>query len=90
MQSELMAAVQDELADLASGHRIALAGPGATAALAQRTGGRLITASPTDGAIEVAASAAAIRGGEWSSLAEPASDVNVAGGGRLARDLSGH
>ena len=87
MQSDLMAAVQDELADLGSGHRVALAGHGATAALARRTGGRLISASPTDGAIEVAAGAAGI-GGEWSSLA--ASDVNAAGGDRLARDRSGH
>lgn len=61
MRPRLVTAVQDEIAALAARHRVALAGPGATAATADRTGASLVTASPIDGARAVAASIAAER-----------------------------
>ncbi len=53
MQPELLDPARDELISLAKLHRVAIAGPGATTALAQDTGTWLIEGSPVDGATAV-------------------------------------
>lgn len=59
MQTELLDGVQGPLGDLAARHRVALAGPGATARLARRTGAWLISESPVEGAIGISGDTAA-------------------------------
>jgi DNA-binding transcriptional MerR regulator len=58
MQTELLDGVQGELGELAARHRVALAGPGATARLARRTDAWLVSESPVEGAIGIARDAA--------------------------------